>query len=297
VGQTFFVDLLVEDLRELPLGVFSAYLDLNYDSALAETRGEIVASAEYPNGFSGDASAPGLIDEVGGFAGIEPPGGGTHVVVRIPMVATAVGQLTVATDPADDLPAHAIGVYGRNEEVPAAAIDYGQVVVEVTNGLHNTSQPHDTNADGEVSSIDALVIINVLNEQGPMSTGEMMEAERSAAEITQFSTQERPRYYDVNGDQFISAMDVLLVVNELERLNSLAEAESVRYVAPLSPSPQASEREEVPAVGSNAAALLQPTDDTDAISDRLTASVPSPQELPHDKFFADLLEADTGATL
>jgi hypothetical protein len=293
VGQPFFVEVLVEDVRELPQGVFSTYLDLQYDAALAETQGEIVAGAEYPNGFSGDASAPGLVDEVGAFAGIKPLGGGTHVLVRIPMVATAPGQLTVATDPADDLPAHAVGIYGSDDEVPAVAIEYGQLAVEVTSGLHNSGQPHDTNADGTVSSIDALVIINVLNDQGPMSTLEMIDAERSARELAPLAAESRSRYYDVNGDQFVTAIDVLLVINELERLYSLAEGESVPRFAPPSPSTQPSDRELVLASEVTAEALLEPADAREAVISRLAADLTSPQELTHDTFFADLFEADT----
>ena len=62
----------------------------------------------------------------------------------------------------------------------------------------NPDNCHDVNADGFVSSIDALLILNYLNTGGDTSP------EGSG-----------PPYYDTNGDGFISPIDALLVINVL----------------------------------------------------------------------------------
>jgi hypothetical protein len=281
--------VLVEDLRDLPDGVFSAYLDITYDSSLAESAGEIVAGIEYPNGFSGDASTPGLIDEVGAFSAIKPVGSGAHLLARIPMIATAAGPLMLAANPADLLPSHAVGIYNSDEAVAAVAVDYGETAIQVTNGLHNVERPQDANADGEVSPMDALVIINVLNEIGPMTTAELMDAQRVAAANGESANGSKVMYYDVNGDQFVSAIDVLHVVNEIERLNSLAEGEGFLFVT-LDSDPILDSEEEAPAVP-DAAANVVAVDDTDAIVRQLAEDVELGEDRPEDTFFADLFRS------
>ena len=68
--------------------------------------------------------------------------------------------------------------------VPTAAVDYGQVVMEAANSFHNGAQPTDTNNDGTVSAIDALGVINLLNDRGAMSTVEMRAAPTAASVLS-----------------------------------------------------------------------------------------------------------------
>jgi hypothetical protein len=63
----------------------------------------------------------------------------------------------------------------------------------------------DVNADGFLSPIDALLIINYLNEEG-------------AGPVTGLTAP--PPYRDVDGDNFISAIDVLQVINALNDLSA-----------------------------------------------------------------------------
>ena len=75
----------------------------------------------------------------------------------------------------------------------------------------NPVQPLDANGDGEVSPIDALVIINSLNGVGPRAL---------------LPTLADPNlWYDVNGDGFISPLDALLIINRLNASSSEGEAE------------------------------------------------------------------------
>jgi hypothetical protein len=73
----------------------------------------------------------------------------------------------------------------------------------------NSSDRLDANTDSSVSPIDALVIINELNDPMVSGAGGLLPAP-PAAGIT--------FYYDVSGDGVVSPIDVLLVINFLNDL-------------------------------------------------------------------------------
>lgn len=72
----------------------------------------------------------------------------------------------------------------------------------------NPAMNLDVNADGRISAIDALLIINVLNSRS------------GSGPILVSTLPPPPPYVDVNGDYRISAIDALLVINELNRRSS-----------------------------------------------------------------------------
>ena len=72
-GDEFDLRVFVEDIRPNPQGVFAPFVDVTYDAALASVPAtdppgdEIVPSSTYNTVPEGDASTPGLLDEVGGL--------------------------------------------------------------------------------------------------------------------------------------------------------------------------------------------------------------------------------------
>jgi hypothetical protein len=97
-------------------------------------------------------------------------------------------------------------------EIPVE-IDSGNGTVEVANSLaavdnsshcQNPTNRYDTNNDGIVTSLDALVAINDLNRNGPRPVP-ASDGESSSASF----------FVDVNGDEFISPADVLALINYL----------------------------------------------------------------------------------
>ncbi len=81
----------------------------------------------------------------------------------------------------------------------------------VTSPHHNVLLPEDVSGDGEITSRDALLVINDMTTYGRRILG--------PHETTDFQV-------DVNNDGSVSGLDALLVINELARRNTL-EAESV----------------------------------------------------------------------
>jgi hypothetical protein len=104
----------------------------------------------------------------------------------------------------------------------AVQLATGQSLSQIDFGLafegsawQNPTERCDVNADGTVSPIDALQIINDINDTG-------------VREISN-SDPPPPPYLDVSGDGVIAPGDVLLVINEIHYRNK-AEAEGELYV-------------------------------------------------------------------
>lgn len=91
----------------------------------------------------------------------------------------------------------------------------------------NPVLPSDVNADGFVSAIDALLIINKLSRDLPPGQ----------TSIPVDPSEATPPFFDVNGDQVISSLDALLVINALARQQSGGSGEGERVepeaIAPL----------------------------------------------------------------
>lgn len=228
LGEQFFVNVYVEDLRANPEGVFGAYLDVEFDSRLVKVAGDIENSDDYPNGVSGAASGAG-IDELGGFtSSLRPLGADERLLVSIPLEALAVGSLTIATNPADLLPHHDSSIFGVNAAVPAWRIEYGSIDVHIVNDFHNEAEPTDANGDGITTPTDALPIINWINEHGAGSVVQLRDFERlNAIATTDFRRESRR--FDTNGDGHCTHMDVLMIfnhVNEGSRQHVEAQAEA-----------------------------------------------------------------------
>lgn len=113
VGDEFVVRGFVEDVSVPADGVFSAYVDVTYDAALASVSGPIGFDlSPYTGGRSGSTTTDGLIDEVGGTDGLMPLGGGEFLLFSVPFTATEAGTFTVEGDPADILPLHETSLFG-----------------------------------------------------------------------------------------------------------------------------------------------------------------------------------------
>ena len=217
-GQEFRLNVLVEDLREEATGVFGAWVDVRFDSAIASFAGPVEPGADYVNGIAGSLDVAGLIDEVGGFASLERVGAGERLLASIPLVATQSGVLDFEPDGADDSPAHDIGLFDLNRPVGQAEVQYVGAQLTVTGGLHNSDQATDTDGDGSTSPLDALRIVNFLNQYGPMAISAVRTLELQASQDV---GEQRPQLlYDVNGDGHVTPLDVLQIVNLLNARSS-----------------------------------------------------------------------------
>ena len=194
VGTQFYVKAWVDDIRTtLPPnqeGVFSAYLDIIYNSTLATP--VTVPTTVNPLGFDITAGAlfggppqlkginrstVGIVDEVGTYQGASAVTfAGEQLLFQIKFVALGggTGTLTFAADPADDLPLNETTLIKPDPgiSVPPAQIRYVNtppIVVVGGSGEGEFTNPYnryDVNNDGFVTPIDVLAVINFLNTAG-----------------------------------------------------------------------------------------------------------------------------------
>ena len=136
VGDTFFADIFVDDLRMAGTGVFSAFADVTFDNNLASLSGNIVFGSDFPNAQEGNTSVDGLIDELGALSNDMSGDGNPQLLARIPMMATMAGQLTVGTNEAELLPDHEIGLYGFDNPVDAEQVVFGADTVTINEAVN-----------------------------------------------------------------------------------------------------------------------------------------------------------------
>ncbi len=206
VGQEFFLQGMVEDLRvdatNEPRGVFSVDMQLSLDSQVAAIHGEVVLNSTY-DAFSFGSSqihGPDLID-IKGHSGLTATGLGEQEVFQVPLVATAAGPAHFSIDELREL-----RMMRFSTTVPAARVQLTAepLTVMAHSRWQNPAEPADTNADAEITPLDALLGINSLTWRGaaPLADRDMtMDGSRV--------------YLDTNGDGQHSPLDVMLTINQL----------------------------------------------------------------------------------
>lgn len=220
VGDNFQLRVSVQDARTVnPQGVFSAYLDVLYGgSANPMITGGIEFNDDvYDSIQKGSTATDGLIDELGALAGLDPLDTGDPILLAtIPMTATSGGMITATSDPADQNPPNETTVYGLGRVLDNSEVVFGTDTLTVNGAVTGTapfmnpSNPLDVNADSIVSPVDALLIINELDNGGGVLTGSISRNNFGAPNAL-------PSYIDTNGDNILSPVDAVLVINELDR--------------------------------------------------------------------------------
>ena len=164
---------------------------------------------------------PGKISELGGvaLASLSRVNGDASQALTVTLVSSDTSDATVpntVTIPANVLTVQfqVIGVHNTTHGttlvgINATAPNYKETTASVLvtdrdQKWHNFTSPMDVDADGNISPLDILEIINYVNVFGsgdvPIGTA--------------------PPYYDVDGDNQISPLDVLVVINYLNEKGS-----------------------------------------------------------------------------
>lgn len=241
VGGQFQLRGYVKDLRSARAnqGVFAAYQDILYSSSLVSPKAKSITTADplgfevtfgtnYPNFNSGDITNKGIINEIGAVQRFVPNpnnpnqegplGPDEQLMFIITLDAKAVGTATFIGDPADIKPLHDTLLFDPAAAVSYDVIRYGADSLNITSTgslgggeFTNKSVREDVNADGVVSPIDALIVINHLNA----GSGSTANGEGEASKY----------YIDVNGDNALSPIDALLVINRLNSMRGSGEGE------------------------------------------------------------------------
>jgi len=241
VGDRFGVKIDLEDLRAdgVSTFVFGGFTDLLYSSATirpADTVAfddfdfDVTIGQEYNRDSAvGTANRLGIIDEFGTFSNNSNASApftqlNPATLATIFFDVVADGPIEIKSSPADSRPFQDTLLFQQSEPVDYSLIRYESLSFSPGNGaqgeapLQNPSLRWDVNNDGKISPIDALIILNTMND---LNGGDV------AAEGEQLngSTLASRYYVDVNGDRKITPMDALQVINLLsERASGQAEA-------------------------------------------------------------------------
>ncbi|MCA9185599.1 MAG: tandem-95 repeat protein [Planctomycetales bacterium] len=229
VGDTITLVVSTEDLRDDPKLVASAYLDVLYGGtgAVQIDAGSFTFNdVDYSRFQSVSTASPGVIDEAGAFSTsttmVSAPA--PVELFRVDFVATGAGDVDFTGDPADVLPLHETGLFGLTQAVPNDRIVFDSVTVTIDAApvpatFTRVSNPLDVNGDGFVSPIDAIIVIGEMDAHGarvlpsvPVKTGIAPVSDDTLGNPL-------PKLpVDVNADHMLTALDVLLIINELDRL-------------------------------------------------------------------------------
>lgn len=223
-GDDFFVEVTAQDLRASGSGVFGVAFDLPIPSNKLQLTGEMILLGAFDD-FGESITAAG-IDEFKAFESlIEHPGNASQPVVRFGLRAIAGGEVDLRLDPAETLGAELL-LRGRDDEVSPLEVEFGTLRLSIA-GI----DPNDTDANGAVTPIDALRVINFLGKHGNVHVEELAgleletvaEGENAAARLAAM------RRLDTNADGQITARDALNVINDIARRfrTPNIEAESV----------------------------------------------------------------------
>jgi VCBS repeat-containing protein len=127
LGDTLWLRVYVRDGRSTGTGVFSAYLDVAYAEAgfTVPAQAAIAFGSTFADVQAGTTGTPGLLDEVGAVQAIRPGNKAEVLLFQIPLLAKALGQFQIQANPADNLPASDVTLFGLDGPVPTDQINYG----------------------------------------------------------------------------------------------------------------------------------------------------------------------------
>ncbi|MCA9213226.1 MAG: hypothetical protein KDB27_09185 [Planctomycetales bacterium] len=140
VGETVHVSVYAQDIREVPLGIFSAYMDVAFPSEILEFVPESLTFGSHFGAIpSGDTVIPGLLNEIGSLTQgtlQDPPLPSTaglekDLFFAFDLQGKSVGTAVVAAEPADVLPLHSITLNGLDDPIMPADVLFGQAAITV----------------------------------------------------------------------------------------------------------------------------------------------------------------------
>ena len=163
VGQELVLRIVINDLRTTgdPAGdgVFSAYMDVEYDSSKLELVGAspVTYSSLFGNGRTVPVTTtPGLIDEMGAFSSFNVgPGRDPQTLATVKMRVKATGQAIISTNPAEN-PSRGITVFKEDVVVPSSRVIFGTANLAIGQNFVAVNDSFNFNEDSTNNSLPVL---------------------------------------------------------------------------------------------------------------------------------------------
>lgn len=184
-GQTFFLQVLVSDLRggDAASGVFSAYTDVTWDAAKATATGALVFGSTFPGQRTGTITA-GLINEAGGTGGLTPIGSGEFELFRVQMQATQSGSITFAADPSDIPQDRPVLLYDLEDDDLLDDTRYGSTTVSVDLPFDAVNDTFNVDEDSNNFTLNPLTNDTIVAGSGTVLTIDAVGATSNGGTVT-----------------------------------------------------------------------------------------------------------------
>lgn len=254
-GENFRMNVYVQDLRETAHGVYAAYVDATFPQSLVRSGSGIEYGDAYSNGHSGQVIG-GLVDELGGFAGITPVGASEKLVASVSLIARHAGTAEVSLASATGF-GNDVLLYGSNDPVDSSLITYQGASLQITATWQNSVLANDVDGDGVVAPLDVLLCVNEINANG----NQALTRERF---LSLQSAESPPLYFDVNGDGGLTPLDTIIIINELNGMTP-APASGNTSIAPGELYGDDSQSDAIVLDDTDNGRLAAPLDDSEAV--------------------------------
>jgi hypothetical protein len=190
IGQEFNLRVVVTDLRTggdaEGDGVFSAYLDLEYDPSRIELVGAtpVTLSTEFRNGQRlPDVSVPGILDEFGAFSNFNfGPGRAPQQLATIRMRAKASGQALFTANPAETS-GQGISVFKINGPVPSNLVTFESRSLAIGTNFNVVNDVFSVPEDSSNFALNPLANDTVVAGSGAVLTIQAVGASSQGANI------------------------------------------------------------------------------------------------------------------
>lgn len=171
VGQTFLLTMTAVDARRFTQpGVFAAYADILFDSALV--RPVPGSTIDYASGFSivpkGSISS-GLIDELGAVSNqIAATNEQESLIATVRMEALAAGTVNILSEPADDTDSEVL-LFSLDDPIPSTSIAYGSVLLAIGQNFTVGNDTFTVDEDSGATTFDVLANDAIVSGSGALS--------------------------------------------------------------------------------------------------------------------------------
>ena len=163
VGTEFILRIVLNDLRTTGLaegdGVFSAYMDIEYDSSKLELVGTtpLTYGSLFGNGRSTPViTTPGLIDELGAFSSFNVgPGRDPQLLATVRMRVKATGQALISSNPAENA-SRGITIFKEDTIVPSSRVTFGTATLPIGQNFTAVNDSFNFNEDSSNNALPVL---------------------------------------------------------------------------------------------------------------------------------------------
>ena len=163
VGTELVLRIVLNDLRTGGNpegdGIFSAYMDIVYDSDRLELVGTtpLTYASLFGNGRSAPVlTTPGQIDELGAFSSFNVgPGRDPQLLATVRLRVKATGQALISSNPAENA-SRGITVFKEDVIVPSSRVTFGSVTLPIGQNFFAVNDSFNFSEDSSNNSIPVL---------------------------------------------------------------------------------------------------------------------------------------------